>query len=329
MLARLKRRLIQWRFRSRALAAGLLRAGSGAYRRRTVEELDHYSGIHEADPNRSGLEPAPPVWEELQRRAQARIRSATGHDVTGYVANRLRARGEARMLSLGSGPGGVELAIAREAPAAEILCLDLNRDAVTAGEQAARSESLHVRFEEADLNTAPLAERAFDVVFCHASLHHVLELESLAGRIRRSLRDGGELVVVDIITRNGYRMWPETRRVVEAIWKTLPERLRLNHTGYLPEKSVDQRIWEWDTRASGMECLRSEEILPVLRANFETIHEVGFFSICRRFFDTMYGPNYDLGRPLDRSIVDWIWELDCDLLARGELRPETFFGVFR
>ena len=63
-----------------------------------------------------------------------------------------------------------------------------------------------MRFSQADLNTVSLPKREFDLVFCHACLHHVLELERLAGQIRNALRPGGELVVVDVITRSGYRM---------------------------------------------------------------------------------------------------------------------------
>jgi SAM-dependent methyltransferase len=218
--------------------------------------------------------------------------------------------------------------VAREVPSAEVLCLDLNPEVLETGRRGAAEEGLRVEFGLADLNTAVLPEGRFDVVVCHASLHHVLELERLAAQIRKALRPGGELVVLDIVTRNGYRMWPETRRLVGAIWATLPERLRLNHTAY-PEKRVDRKVWESDTRSGGMECLRSQDILPVLRNSFETVQYVPHFAICRRFFDTMYGPNYDLTRPLDRAIVDWIWELDREALVSGQLRPETFFGVFR
>jgi len=245
------------------------------------------------------------------------------------VAALLVGRAGARMVSLGSGAGGVELAIARQAPGAAILCLDINGAALERGRRAAAVEGLPVSFEEADLNRVQLEPAAFDVVFCHASLHHVLELERLLEQASRALRPGGALVAVDVITRNGYRMWPETKRVAERIFVTLPERYRLNHTAYLPRKRVDSRIWDQDTRSAGMECLRSEAVLPLLRQRFQTIWFVPYFSLCRRFFDTMYGPNYDLARPLDRAILDWIWQLDCYLLATGRLRPETFFGVFR
>lgn len=325
----LRQRWHRLKARLRATAAGRLRLGSPAYRRRLEEEIEHYEGLTAGGAAEPLLEPAPPVWEELQRRVAGLLRQQTGHDLLGHVASQLHRRPAARMVSLGSGAGGVELAIAREARGAAVLCLDINRAALERGRRAAAAEGLNVSFDQADLNRVELEASAFDVVFCHASLHHVLKLERLLEGAARALRPGGTLVVVDLTTRNGYRMWPETRRVAARIFATLPERYRLNHTAYLPRKRVDDRIWDGDTRSAGMECLRSEEVLPSLRRRFQTVWFVPYFSLCRRFFDTMYGPNYDLARPLDRAIVDWIWELDRHLLETGRLPPETFFGVFR
>jgi ubiquinone/menaquinone biosynthesis C-methylase UbiE len=329
MLPILKRRAIEFRFRLNALRARFLRYGSAAYRRRTAQELDHFSDSHSDSYNDRCLEPSPPVWDEMQKRAASLIRRATGHDTVGYLVNRVSDRPDARMLSLGSGPAGLEFMVSRQAPLLTIDCLDLNPQLLEAGRSQAAAEGLRVNFEQADLNSVDLPENEYNLIFCHASLHHILEIETLAQQMRKALRANGELVVVDVLTRDGYLMWPENRKLVHKIWKTLPERYRLNHTGYHPRKRVDRKIWEWDTRASGMECLRTEAVLPSLRENFTSVHYVPYFGICRRFFDQMYGPNYDLSRPLDRALVDWIWELDCDMLGNGQLRPETFFGVFR
>jgi len=232
------------------------------------------------------------------------------------------------MLSLGSGPGGLEFSFADGAPRAHITCLDINPVLVEIGQQRARDLGCDVRFEVADLNTVVLPPRAFDLVFCHAWLHHIIELERLMEQITRTLRPGGELITVDVVTRNGYRMWPETREVVHALWRTLPERFRLNHTAY-PEPRVDNEIWEMDTSVGSMECIRSEDILPVLAQSFTPTAFVPFLSIGRRFLDPMYGPNYDLAAPLDKALFDWIWELDRHYIASGQLHPETFFGIYR
>ncbi|PYS67056.1 MAG: hypothetical protein DMF73_20225 [Acidobacteria bacterium] len=108
----------------------------------------------------------------------------------------------------------------------------------------------------------------------------------------------------------------------------LPEKFRLNHTAYA-EPRIDEQIWEADTSEHGMECIRSEEILPTLAQMFTVECFVPFFSLSRRFFDTMYGPNYDLNVALDKALLNWIWELDVYYLSTEQLRPETFFGIYR
>lgn len=307
-----------------------LRPGGKAYQRHVEQEIEEYGRVHAAggDVPEPLIEPAPASWLDMQGRAARRIFEATGDDMRGHVLKRLRARPGVRMLSLGSGPGGLELEFARGAPGAEIVCMDLNPGLLEQGRARADGEGLSVTFQDADLNLVELAADEFDFVFCHASLHHLLELEHVFRQIKHTLRPGGELIVIDVVTRHGYRMWPETRKVVDAIWKTLPARLRVNHTAY-HVTTEDRMLFEADTRAFGMECIRSEDILPLLEEGFETVTYVPYHSLCRRFFDTMYGPNYDLERALDRAILDWIWELDCHYIDAGFLKPETFFGVYR
>jgi SAM-dependent methyltransferase len=246
----------------------------------------------------------------------------------GHLINRLGGSPNLRMLSLGSGPGGIELEVARHVPSAATVCMDINPELLRLGRERAQQLGTAVEFAETDLNTVTLPAVEFDVVFCHAALHHVIELERLMEQIERTLRPGGCFVTVDVVTRNGFLMWPETREIVNAIWKALPAPFRLNHTVY-DAPLIDDEIWEADTSVAGMECARSEDILPAIDERFLTEHFVPYFSLSRRFFDTMYGPNYDLATPLDRTLFDWIWEMDLHYLATGRLRPETFFGVYR
>lgn len=311
------------------LASGLrrVRPGTHEYERHSRTEQRHYAEVFAADGG-SLVEPSPESWLEVERRLAELIRRAAGDDVSGHLLRRLKVRPKVRMLSLGSGPGGVELELARQAPEADYVCMDFNETLLALGQRHAEEAQLPVRFAKADLNTVRLPVGEFDLVFCHASLHHVLELEWLAAQIRETLRPGGELVLVDVITPNGHRMWPETRKVVDRVWSTLPERFRLNHTAY-PSPRVDKRVWEIDTRILGMECIRSQDILGVLSRELTPVVLFPHLTFARRFLHTMYGPNYDLAKPLDKAIFDWIWELDCHYLSTGELRGETVFGIYR
>jgi len=306
-----------------------LKPGTAEYSEHVREEIEHYGRIYQEEEARERLmQPVPSAWIEVETRAAALIKQATGNELVGHVAERLRDRRGARMLSLGSGPGGIELLLAGQVPEAAIVCMDINPDLLQLGRQRAEALALNLNFAEADLNTVELPSAEFDVVLCHAALHHVIELERLMHQIGRTLRQGGVFVTVDVVTRNGYVMWPETKEIVQTIWKTLPAKFRTNHAAYTAPL-IDEEIWEADLSLSGMECVRSEDILPAINRRFTTEHFVPYFSICRRFFDSMYGPNFDLAIPLDEAIFNWIWRLDLHYLTTKQLRPETFFGVYR
>ncbi|MBK5293938.1 MAG: class I SAM-dependent methyltransferase [Acidobacteriia bacterium] len=300
--------------------------GTSDYELHSRKEREHYSEMYAGDPSLL-FEPEPPTWMEVERRTESLVREATGNDITGHVLSRLTGRPGVRMLSLGSGPGGVELMLAGEAPECRITCIDFNENLLALGRTRAREQGLALEFQKADLNNVSLPEGEFDLIFCHASLHHVVNLEDLAAEIRKTLRPGGALIVVDVIARTGYRMWPETRRVVETLWATLPARYRVNHTAY-GERRLDRRIWDGGTDHEGMECIRSGDLVGILESNFERVFFASCHGLSRRFFNTMYGWNYDLAQPLDRAILDWIWELDCRMVSSGKLRGESMFGVY-
>jgi len=312
-----------------AVSDSHLAPGSTEYEQHVQGELEHYGRIFASDKGRERLvQPVPPSWSELERRASLAVREATGSTASQHVVNALMARPGVRLLSLGSGPGGVEIEFAQQAPGARITCVDLNEELLALGRTRARELALNIDFLKADLNTIDLPRAEFDIVWSHAALHHVVELERLAAQIKRALRPDGTLVVVDVISANGYRMWPENRDVVRRVFAALPRRFRLNHTAY-GEARVDEEIWEADTSAHSMECIRSQDIVSVFERAFQTNAFVTYFSISRRFFDTMYGPNYELSQPLDLSLLNAIWELDLHYLREGQLKPETYFGIYK
>jgi ubiquinone/menaquinone biosynthesis C-methylase UbiE len=245
------------------------------------------------------------------------------------VVEHVRASGGGRVLSIGSGPGGQELDMSRRLKGVphELVCLDLNPHLTALGQKRADDEGLPLNFQVQDINDLVLGTDEFDVIFCFASLHHLINLEHISYEINRALKPTGKLVVVDICTRNGYFMWPETHGIVQDIWAMLPDRFKYNHTSYATPQ-IDRYYENRDFGGDSMECARSADIVPILDQYLNRTVYVPYFALTRRFFDTMYGPNYDLDNPLDRSILDMIWNLDVHYLTTGVLKPETFFGVY-
>jgi ubiquinone/menaquinone biosynthesis C-methylase UbiE len=273
-------------------------------------------------------EPAPGAWAEAEARASALIRSATGKTLADHLMSALGARPGVRTLAVGAGAGGVALELMQHAPAPALVCIDSKPEWLDPYRERSRELALDAQFAAADLDAVELEPDAFDVVFCHAVLHRVVELEGVVGQIKRALRPGGMLVLVEVVTRNGYAMWPETRDVIQAVWNTLPVKFRLNLTAYTTPL-IDDFIWEPDPLPSGTRGARPEDILPLVERHFLPEQFVPYFSMSRRFFDSMYGPNYDLAQPLDAALFNWIWALDLHYLATRRLRPETFFGIYR
>lgn len=303
--------------------------GTAEYDEHVQEEIEQFNTFFEDGEGRETLQqPIPQTWQEVERRAAMLVHAKTGAFLNGHIENRLNARPGTRFLSLGSGPGGMEIEYAKQSRGSAFTCMDLNPGLLDLGRERAASLGLDMEFIAADLNTVELPQRAFDVVYCAASLHHIIELERLAEQITRALKPDGELITVDVVTPNGYMMAPRTREIARAIWKTLPARFRVNHTAG-PHPALDSDLWESDTSQHGMECVRSGDILPVLDRAFEVRQFVPYFSISRRFLDTMYGPNYALDQPLDKAIFEWIWALDREYIDSGTLPPETFFGIYR
>jgi SAM-dependent methyltransferase len=269
--------------------------------------------------------PPPPqaAYQEAEVRAASMIRAATGDDLAGHLVARLQARPGVRMLTIGQSAGAFALSLAQLAPAAEMVCVG-----VDVGLAGAAAPGGRVHMVAGDLEALSLERAAYDLIFCHAALHQVFALEAVFDQLRRALRRSGALVVVDVVTRSGYRMWPETRAVVDSIWQTLPTRFRLNHTLY-GAPLIDAAMWEPSPSEEDLRRSRSDQILRLIDSRFSRLHFVPYFSLSRRFFDLTYGPNYDLAAPLDKAVFDWIWQLDLHYLATERLRSEVFFGIYR
>jgi SAM-dependent methyltransferase len=102
--------------------------------------------------------------------------------------------GDARIVEIGCGTGQMSLFLARADR--EIVALDLSREALKLGADAARRYGIdRVTFVEADLNRLPLKDGAFDLVYSSGVLHHTPDPRAAFSRIVRAVRPGGTIVL--------------------------------------------------------------------------------------------------------------------------------------
>ncbi|MEG6513038.1 class I SAM-dependent methyltransferase [Desulforamulus ruminis] len=276
---------------------------------------------------------APEIWARVEEHFANAVEAVTGvRNLYQYVARHVQGKAAVSILGLGSGACGNELdgiapLLKNQNCKVELTCVDINEKILQQAAEEAAKRQVDFQPLTSDINQIQLKPERYDVIVAYASLHHFVELDHIAGQVNKALRPDGIFVTVDIPTRNGYLMWDETYEVVNAIWKILPVRYKIDQNGY--GKPTYLGVYpNTDYSEHRFECINSEAILPALKKHLVEVDYVPALSIARRFFDGKFGPNFDLSQPLDAAIFDFITRLDTHYIETGILKPETFFGAY-
>lgn len=113
------------------------------------------------------------------------------------VLERLRLQPGERVLDIGSGPGLLAASVAKQVgEQGEVRGVDVSDTMV--GLAAARCAAFGwARFEVADATRLPFTDGSFDVVACTQVLEYVPDVEGAIAEIRRVLRPGGRVLIMD------------------------------------------------------------------------------------------------------------------------------------
>ncbi len=137
------------------------------------------------------------------------------HGGTGY------SPGE-RVLEAGCGIGAQTVSLAAASPGARFTSVDISEESLAQARTAvAARELVNVDFLRADIFDLPFAPDSFDHVFVCFLLEHLAEPERALTRLRRVLRPGGTITVMEGDHGSCY-FHPETDEAINA-WRCLVE----------------------------------------------------------------------------------------------------------
>src|SRR4051795_11072036 len=129
-----------------------------------------------------------------------------------------------RGLEIGAGTGYFSLNLLRQGILSDVTCTDVSAGMLETLTQSAEQMHLDVDTVVCDAESLPFENDTFDVVFGHAVLHHIPDLERAFGEFRRVLKPGGLVAFCGEPSRTGDRLAAYPKRAALAIapaWRRL------------------------------------------------------------------------------------------------------------
>ena len=170
------------------------------------------------------------------------------------------------VLDIGSGAGGVDVALVRDHGAAHVLGTDVQQDLVDLATERALEAGLadRISYQTIEPGPLPLEDASFDVVFSKDAIIHVRDKEALYREAFRILVPGGHLLISDWLCGRGDALKPHVEAFVVAAGHdfTMVSREDLvaivDRIGFDAVESEDRREWCLGEATVELERLRGD-----------------------------------------------------------------------
>jgi ubiquinone/menaquinone biosynthesis C-methylase UbiE len=153
-------------------------------------------------------------------------------------------------LEIGAGTGYFTLNMLGAGVIDEATCTDISAGMLATLNASAASLGFSVRTVVADAERLPFRDESFDLVFGHAVLHHIPDLERAFAEIKRVLVPGGTLLFAGEPSRCGDRLARVPKRlasVAAPIWRALMRAQPVSAA--IEERSRGELEWSVDVHA--------------------------------------------------------------------------------
>ena len=149
-----------------------------------------------------------------QAQVTGKLRKALGHEPSRY----------ARALEIGAGTGYFSLNLLRAGVVGEAVATDISPGMLDKLERSGRELGLAVETAACEAEALPFEDDSFDLVFGHAVLHHLPDLDGAFREFRRVLRPGGVVAFCGEPSFYGDRIaeWPKRgANAVAPLWRAI------------------------------------------------------------------------------------------------------------
>jgi ubiquinone/menaquinone biosynthesis C-methylase UbiE len=129
-----------------------------------------------------------------------------------------------RALEIGAGTGYFSLNLLQAGVIGEAMCTDISQGMLDELEHSAGRLGVSVKTARCDAQELPFPDDSFDLVFGHAVLHHLPDLDAAFREFRRVLRPGGRVAFCGEPSEYGDRLARVPKRAamrIAPVWRRL------------------------------------------------------------------------------------------------------------
>jgi ubiquinone/menaquinone biosynthesis C-methylase UbiE len=129
-----------------------------------------------------------------------------------------------RALEIGAGTGYFSLNLLQGGVISEAVCTDISQGMLDELERSAAKLGVNVKTARCDAQALPFPDDSFDLVFGHAVLHHLPDLDAAFREFRRVLKPGGRVAFCGEPSEYGDRLARVPKRAamrVAPVWRRL------------------------------------------------------------------------------------------------------------
>jgi ubiquinone/menaquinone biosynthesis C-methylase UbiE len=244
--------------------------------------------------------------EKGRRQVLGKLRKALGEDP--------RPFGPA--LEIGAGTGYFTLNLLRAGLIGEAVATDISHGMLEALSESARSLGLEVRTVRTEAERLPFPDESFELVFGHAVLHHLPDLEASFAEFQRVLRPGGTIVFCGEPSHHGDRLAALPKRAAmraAPLWRVLM-RAGARRNGHAAPADAEDHLLEGSVDVHAFTPVQLSGFAR--RAGFERIRVTGE-ELAASWFGWV---NRTLESTAEPDEVPWAWR---EYAYRGYLALQT------
>ena len=173
-----------------------------------------------------------------QAQVIGKLRKALGKPIGSYD----------RALEIGAGTGYFSLNLLQSGIVRHAVATDISQGMLDALQTSAAKLGLDVETVCTEAETLPFPDDSFDLVFGHAVLHHLPDLDAAFREFRRVLRPGGVVAFAGEPSHYGDRLaaWPKRAALAAApVWRRIVgvgERLGFDDPGEAEEHALEHVV---------------------------------------------------------------------------------------